>query len=222
MIESSGNETKAIGFFRGIVKAHSINGKCKIFWPGVTPEEFQKTPEVLPDAEQAAPLFGSGTDKNGVFFYPDVGTVVWGFFENGDINYPVYFASTLSYSDNSEIYDNLSEDPVKKDNKTKKIKLEDVTITFNSADQSVQIVNDGGCISIDKEGKVMLDSVNEVKICAPKITIASSGDLNISAKDIKITANENINVYSQRNNIRTRNGGTSIKGDLPFYGIQVW
>lgn len=215
MIEAAHGANRVTGFYRGIVKAHSTNGKCKIFWPGVTPDDFENKTEFLPDAEQAAPLFAGAANKNGVFFYPDINSVVWGFFENEDVNRPVYFASTLSYKENTDTYENLN-------HKIRRIQIDDLVINFNTEENSVEILNGQGSISIDKEGKVLLDSQKEIEISAPKVTVNVGKDLNVSANNIKITANENIETFSQRNNIRTRNGGTTIKGDLPLYGVYVW
>ncbi len=94
---------KKYGFYRGKVLKHLENGFCKIWIPGVYPEEYMNSPEKLPPAEQAAPLlFGYQTDAqgvgNGAFSYPDLNAIVWCFFQNGDQNLPVYFASTLGGS----------------------------------------------------------------------------------------------------------------------------
>lgn len=223
MIESTPGGNRVSGFYRGKVVAHSTNGKCKIFWPGVTPPDFEDKPDELPDSEQAAPLFAGAANANGVFFYPDIGSFVWGFFANEDVNFPVYFASTLSYKENESTYDNLSQAPEKKDNKIKKICIDDVAITLNSEENSVEIVNtlNGGCVSISKDGKVMLESLKEIKILAPKITVNANGDLNLNGASIKITSNKEIEMFSQNNRILTRNGGTVIKGDSPYYGITV-
>lgn len=40
-------------------------------------------------------MFGGLTDGDGEFSYPHINSVVWCFFQNGDQNLPVYFASTL-------------------------------------------------------------------------------------------------------------------------------
>lgn len=95
--------SKKYGFYRGKVLKHLENGFCKIWIPGVYPEEYMNSPEKLPPAEQAAPLlFGYQTDAqgvgNGAFSYPDLNAIVWCFFQNGDQNFPVYFASTLGGS----------------------------------------------------------------------------------------------------------------------------
>lgn len=89
------DDYKLFGFYRGQVIQHLDAGKCKIFIPGVFPEECLNNPDCIPDAEQAAPLFGGVNNGNGCFSYPNIGAIVWCFFENGDQNFPVYFASTL-------------------------------------------------------------------------------------------------------------------------------
>ena len=62
------------GFYRGIVVARSParRGKLKIFVPGVYDEEFRSSPEKLPDAEQASPLFGGVSGGLGMFSYPHI------------------------------------------------------------------------------------------------------------------------------------------------------
>jgi hypothetical protein len=84
------------GFYRGKVLSQLENGKCKIFVPGVYPDEFETNPDALPEAEPCQPLmFGGYDSNNGSFQYPDIGTVVWLFFESSDINRPVFFGSTI-------------------------------------------------------------------------------------------------------------------------------
>ena len=47
----------------------------------------------LPWCVPAMPLFEAAGSGTGAFAIPDVGTYVWVFFESGDPNQPVYFAS---------------------------------------------------------------------------------------------------------------------------------
>jgi len=97
MTQNTTTGNKLIGFYRGKVLARSKNGKgfLKVFIPGVYPEEFNNLDKAtnLPDCEQASPLFGGCNDGNGMFSYPNEGSVVWCFFQNGDPNFPVYFAA---------------------------------------------------------------------------------------------------------------------------------
>lgn len=89
------DEKKLFGFYRGIVLKHLPFGKCKIFVQGVYESTLSNMSDYIPDAEQAAPLFGGCNTGNGTFSYPNIGSTVWCFFANGDQNMPVYFASTL-------------------------------------------------------------------------------------------------------------------------------
>lgn len=82
------------GNYRGIVKQHGLNGLCKIYFPGVYPKEYETNITKLPWAEPASSLFGGGSLLNGSFMYPDIESTVWGFFEAGNINMPVFFAQT--------------------------------------------------------------------------------------------------------------------------------
>ena len=90
------------GMYRGLVLARSQNrqGCLKIYVPGVHPEICAKDPNSLPDAEQAGPLFCGVSNGSGMFSYPHIGSLVWVFFQNGDQNYPVYFAAVLGGQQN--------------------------------------------------------------------------------------------------------------------------
>lgn len=90
------HEKKLFGFYRGKVLKHLPFGKCKIYIYGVYDPSLLDTPDYIPDAEQAAPLFGGSNNGNGSFSYPNINATVWCFFANGDQNMPVYFASTLA------------------------------------------------------------------------------------------------------------------------------
>jgi phage baseplate assembly protein gpV len=82
------------GNYRGIVKTHGDNGRCKVFVPSIMPVEFEDKPNDLPWCEPAQPLFAS-TENGGMFQYPSINSTVWVFFEDGDINLPVMFAVSL-------------------------------------------------------------------------------------------------------------------------------
>ena len=101
--------TNATGIFRGQVISHLSGGKCKIFieaagWPEEWRFESPNSTDIvdiygkplqgykLPTASQASPI-GGGTFGNGVFCYPAIYSYVWCFFENGDENKPIYFAT---------------------------------------------------------------------------------------------------------------------------------
>ena len=46
-----GDLQKIDGFHRGIVVKHCNSGRCKVWIPGIYPNEFREKPEFLPDAE---------------------------------------------------------------------------------------------------------------------------------------------------------------------------
>ena len=95
MTEDSPVGNKLFGVYRGKVVQHLTHGYCKIYIPGVYPEEWKDKPQLLPLAEQATALFGGTNNGNGVFTYPNIGSIVWCMFANNDQNYPIYFAACL-------------------------------------------------------------------------------------------------------------------------------
>lgn len=80
MIEDFPEGNKLFGFYRGQVLKHCQQGKCKIWIPSIWPIEWRSNPDLLPSAEQAAPLFGGSFAGNGMFSWPDLGSIVWCFF----------------------------------------------------------------------------------------------------------------------------------------------
>lgn len=92
-------------------------GRCKIFFEGIYSEKFRSgNGKDLPWAEPVYPIFGGNTatavqedlDKKSVTnviknytnsvvgwgSVPHIGTYVWGFFEDGNIQYPKFFGTT--------------------------------------------------------------------------------------------------------------------------------
>jgi hypothetical protein len=63
---------------------------------------FEDSPQIAYE-EEYKPISYSSSAK-GLFSIPRVGSHVWCFFENGDIQRPVYFATTYSQSDWESIY----------------------------------------------------------------------------------------------------------------------
>lgn len=107
-MSAHGDFGQLFGFYRGkVVRHEKKNGLCKVFIPGVYPDAYEQTPDDLPDAEQASPLFGGATRGNGMYSIPDVGAVVWCFFQNGDQNLPVYFATTYLADEGTSGFDEV-------------------------------------------------------------------------------------------------------------------
>lgn len=80
--ESTSMNAVSPGFYRGLVLKHLRNGMCKIWIPGIYPAELSSYEEAdkLPSAEQASPIAFGTNGGNGVFSYPNIGSVVWCFF----------------------------------------------------------------------------------------------------------------------------------------------
>jgi hypothetical protein len=96
------NDTRYYGMYRGIVKDNSgEKGQVKIFVPTIYPSEFENVPTSLPWAEPAQSLFGGNfssdgstlNTETGIAGWPKIGAFVWVFFDQGDHNFPIYFAS---------------------------------------------------------------------------------------------------------------------------------
>jgi len=201
---------KITGFQRGIVKAHSNFGRCKIYWPAAMPAEWNKDDNVdnLPDAEQATSLFmfGSANDSNngnGVFSYPEIGSIVWGFFENGDSNHPVYFAGTMmANEENKNVYSRVQ-------NKQESV----FNLQTNNGTLTVTINDDTSWISISQK-KSAESNEGDASITLFKdggITInAPNADVRINARNIVLNASNTTTVLSQNmTNVDSR-GTTSV------------
>lgn len=101
------------GIYRGYVVANEdplVKGRIKVFVPGVYSEKYANQPEYLPWCLPAMSIFGGNSpnqDKSLLntevgwtsvphFGNYETGAQVFIFFENGDINYPIYFAAAQS------------------------------------------------------------------------------------------------------------------------------
>jgi len=90
---------KYYGFYRGIVMQCLNNGFCRIKIPGIL-EALDGDVNKFPLAEPAQSLGGGGIENpNGRFMYPDLNSTVWCFFEGGNLDRPVYFATSYMRSD---------------------------------------------------------------------------------------------------------------------------
>lgn len=95
MIQEFQGGNKLAGIYLGTVLQHCTHGYCKIWIPSVYPHEWCTQPDKLPAASQATSIFGGTNKGSGVFTYPNIGSIVYCFFANGDQNSPVYFAASL-------------------------------------------------------------------------------------------------------------------------------
>lgn len=225
MLEQTKVGTNYTGFYRGKVLAHSDGGRCKIFWPGVSDEKFQNSPDMLPDAEQASPLFASAQEKDGLFFYPQIGSIVWGFFENGDVNFPVYFASSIGGGlDNvSKIYGSevkgdlsLSAYNGEQSYNTAVLHLGSLKITFNGSDSSMKVessidVNDPESKKKDRTESSIVFGKNGLSISSNKTIKIEARDIEIEAsKECTAKANSILNLYGGGKN----SDGSDVPGRI--------
>ena len=210
------------GFYRGQVVKHSPiekgggNGKCKIWIPGVYDPSFNVEPyDKLPDAEQAVPLFCMSGPENttGMYFYPDVGSFVWCFFQSGDQNFPVYFAGSMftinrfcqletDESKNTKITDKtIVVDDLKIHIARNRI---DGTTEFKIScadDQNVITMNSKeNQIEIKSTGKIIIDGQEEVQLKSDRISL-----LNNTGSSIQLDPQEKIHVMGKQIGIAARN-----------------
>lgn len=83
---------KYYGFYRGQVAQCLTNGFCRILIPDIL-EIIRGDVNTLPLAEPAQSI-GGGLVENGTYMYPEEGSIVWCFFEGGNVERPVYFATS--------------------------------------------------------------------------------------------------------------------------------
>ena len=155
--------------YRGIVKAHGSHGKCKIFVPGVYAESTITSD--LPDAEPAQSLFAGCNSGQGVFQYPLVGSTVWVFFENGDHNRPIFFATSLGGTEASQ---NFTADKYIIKTKTSTIIIDDTTgnidiTTDTSHNITVPTIN--------------ITSTSKVDITSPNVNV-NQGTVTVTGGDV--------------------------------------
>lgn len=213
------NDQKLRGFYRGQVIQHLGSGKCKIYIPGVFPEECLDNPECIPDAEQAAPLFGGVNNGNGCFSYPNIGATVWCFFENGDQNFPVYFASTLGGEtavDNStegfqRVRDNVCRNRDDKSNDTTLNGKDSQKHMIKCGDSRMTISESGNVhiicgsdkeqeseIIMDVRGNIWIKSKNIIQLQAQNIQIGANDTLELKATNINMSASQEIGILSKK------------------------
>jgi hypothetical protein len=121
MDEDEDNSEKFPGMYRGMVENNGVDipegselqtdeearGRCQIRVLGVHSQLNRASyidgiPSAnLPWAEQCSPIYAGAFYKqnSGISAVPPVGSWVWVFFDNGDHNKPVYFASIPSMND---------------------------------------------------------------------------------------------------------------------------
>lgn len=84
---------KYYGFYRAEVRQLLNNGFCRLRIPDIL-EPIDNDINTLPLAEPAQTIGGGANTMDGTFVYPEIGSIVWCFFEGGNLERPVYFATS--------------------------------------------------------------------------------------------------------------------------------
>lgn len=199
---------KLVGFYRGKVVKHLSRGKCKVYIPGINPTSAEFVPDTLPDAEQVTPLFGGSCNGNGVFSYPNLGSIVVCAFWNGDQNFPFFFASTLGGSQAERHYDEVRSDVTKEniesgqdayihkiDVNRSTIKIwesgyiEVITKSDDDATDCTRVVHDG-------KGNIVVDTTQQVQITAPNIKMTATSQMELNSPMIKVNAGTQLDLIA--------------------------
>ena len=161
------------GNYRGIVKQHGSNGLCKIYFPGVYPEEYETNITKLPWAEPAMSLGGGGSLFNGTFMYPNIGSTIWAFFEAGNINLPIFFAQT----NNDKTQFAAGEFVIRYNN---------LTFKLDSTNNAINITNSGYDGNITLNGDIINLNSQKLNITNTETQCDISYKCNITSPSVKV------------------------------------
>lgn len=211
----SGN--RLIGFYRGTVLKHLSNGFCKIWIPGVYPNEWNsyKNADKLPSAEQASSLSFGTNSGLGVFSYPNIGSTVWCFFANDDQNLPVYFAASLGGDEANENWNKAramaGSHP--DDAYVHKIHVKNSDIEIYETGQ-IKLHTENGrnncTFLLDADGNVSIESTTQVKLKTKSLIIDTETQVDIQSPQVCITAETSFNVKSPSISLDSSDGHTKI------------
>lgn len=211
----------ANGMYRGIVLKHLSHGFCKIWIPGIYPEEWNsyENADMLPSAEQASPIsFGTNTGL-GIFSYPNIGSVVWCFFANNDQNFPVYFASSLGGQEANKNWDKAramaGSHPDDAYVHKVHVKNSDIEI-YESGMIKVHTENGANNCNfvMDADGNIIVDSTTSITFKTKQFKIDAETQFDIISPNILCDANVEFTVKSPAINLDSSTGGTTIKSSI--------
>lgn len=200
------------GFYRGVVKQHRRQGRCKIFIAGVHDPEWD-TPEnvdKLPSAEQIVPIIAPSNGKDGVFTYPAIGSVVVCGFFNGDVNRPFYMGAILGGKDSNETYTdksrpNVTSDAVKNGTDAYKCHVgvgKSIVSMSETGQIEIKVINEAEADS--KLANIVIDKDGNIQIYASKI-------VQIDGESVKITGRKQMDICSPTINIKSEGAPGSVK-----------
>ena len=198
------------GFFKGVVvdnRDPKTLGRCKVRVYQLHGDEQAIADEELPFAAYMAPE--AGTDS-GAFTPPDIGGRVWVFFEQGDINHPVYAGGWFTENSGSpDAVESKQADKVKdKGDKSK----DDATKTKEAAEQTQSAANNLGG-AIDKASQAVERTGEAADALDSSITelIESTPSDATGGADIPATAKQKFNNAAAKNVLAAKDVGKAAE-----------
>ena len=217
MLLQNNQGIKLSGFFKGIVVEHCANGKCKVFIPGVYPDYLESNPDALPEAEQITPLFGGSNKGNGIFSYPNIGSIVLCGFYNEDQNFPFFFGSILGGDLPKEEYRDIRPDTELSsiqsgdDSRIHKINVDQASIKFWESGK-IQIKTasdrkskpDKSCvIDIDNDGNINIKTSTQIRLDSPDIMIDTER-MTINTQAFKMNVGSGTELETSTLNVKAK------------------
>lgn len=221
------------GFYRGKVVKHLDHGKCKIYIPevyGISSPSSEAEINKLPDAEPASPLFGGGNSGNGCFSYPNIGAIVWCFFDNEDINYPIYFASCLGgekaeknyIKSRSNASETASSQVESNDAYIHSIKCGNSEINISESGVIIFICksgNDYSKIEINGNGNVTIESSKRISKTTSTIIDKSASQIRLESPAILENGTTQITMISPSIILDAKKGAIKMHGVNTNYSV---
>lgn len=171
-------ELKFNGIYRGLV----INNLDPTYLCNIQVRVYPMLAQVedsnLPWAVPATSIFSGAGDGFGSVSIPEIGTMVFVFFENGDIYQPVYFAQAPDIA-HAVVNESFIGYPYSKVLKTKK----GTVIVLDDENENMYVTHSSGAfIHVSPEGAVTIYAKDEATIFAgTNVNISAEQDCNIQA-----------------------------------------
>lgn len=163
---------------------------------------------MLPPAEQLTPLFAGSNGGNGIFSYPNLGTVVAVGFWNQDQNMPFFFGATLggqrAFGEYDDVRRDVTEDNIRsgEDAFVHKVSANLTTVRLWESGYAEVFVrkdaagSDNCKVTLDGKGNVIVSSTQQIQVNAPNIVVSASDAMQLKANTIKITAGSELDVIT--------------------------
>ena len=192
------------GIYRGEVVYNNDplkRGRCKVAIRPMMSDSVAIPISDLPWAIPAYPIFEGSGNGIGYFAVPKVGTKVFCFFEEGDIQQPVYAwevpdgvngvpSSSATNYPNRKVQKTTSGIEIIIDDTSKTIKISTPSNNYIQVDDSTNSIklthSTGKYIQIDSSGNVTIVTANATINASGATSITSSGAVTISGSTVSI------------------------------------